>query len=262
MWKVENFLLIQILRTLMYQYGDFLVGAGLFVGSVLYTSVGHAGASAYIAVMSLLGVPSVTIKPTALALNIFVSSFTSFKYIKAKLYDLRLSIPLLLGAIPCSFIGGRINVPPEFYRPLVGVILLFSAYKFITTKANYEEEVKGFKFWQAILSGALIGLLSGLTGTGGGIFLSPLILFLGWTSVKGASGTASIFIFFNSLFGLLGNISSVGNLPSVLPLYVLFVLVGAFVGTKFGIQYFNHVGIKRVLGVVLLIAGLKLTLNL
>jgi len=104
--------------------------------------------------------------------------------------------------------------------------------------------------------------LSGLTGTGGGIFLSPLILFAGWTRVKGASGTAAIFIFFNSVFGLLGNISSVNNLPAVLPLYVVFVLAGALIGTRFGIHYFAHNGVRRALGVVLLIAGLKLTLNL
>jgi len=125
-----------------------------------------------------------------------------------------------------------------------------------------EAETKEYSVILVVLVGCLIGFLSGLTGTGGGIFLSPLILFARWTTVKEASGTASIFIFFNSLFGLLGNLSSIGNIPSVLPLYLAFVILGAFVGTKFGIQYFDHTGIKRVLGLVLLIAGLKLTFNL
>lgn len=241
---------------------DLSVGLGLFLGAVLYTSVGHAGASAYIAVMSLFGVSPAAIKPTALTLNIFVSSYTSYQFIKAKLYDLKLVAPLLVGAIPSAFIGGRINLPGDIYKPIVGLILLYSAYKFISTKKQVEQPPKPYKKWFAVLVGSAIGFLSGLTGTGGGIFLSPLILFAGWTTVKGASGTAAIFIFFNSLFGLLGNISSVNNIPAVLPLYVAFVLVGAFIGTRFGIHYFAHVGVKRVLGVVLLIAGLKLTFNL
>lgn len=246
----------------IYSLHDLAVGFGLFLGAVLYTSVGHGGASAYIAIMSLFGISPAAIKPTALTLNIFVSSYTSFRFIKAKLYDLKLVAPLLVGAIPCAFIGGRIQLPGEIYKPIVGIVLLYSAYRFISTKAHSEQPPKPYSIWLAVLVGAVIGFLSGLTGTGGGIFLSPLILFAGWTTVKGASGTAAIFIFFNSLFGLLGNISSVNQLPAVLPLYVAFVLVGAFIGTRFGIHYFAHVGVKRALGVVLLIAGLKLTFNL
>jgi uncharacterized protein len=241
---------------------DYFVGLGLFIGAILYTSVGHGGASAYIAIMSLFGVPPASIKPTALSLNILVSSYTSVRYIKAKLYDLKLAIPLLLGAIPCAFIGGWLNLPSTIYKPIVGVVLLYSAYRFISVKPQEEKPPRRYNKLLAVLVGGLIGFLSGLTGTGGGIFLSPLILFAGWTTVKGASGTAAIFIFFNSTFGLLGNIGSVNHLPAVLPLYIAFVLCGAFIGTRFGIHYFAHTGVKRALGVVLLIAGLKLTFNL
>ncbi|WVN42581.1 sulfite exporter TauE/SafE family protein [beta proteobacterium MWH-UniP1] len=248
--------------TTLFSLYDLSVGFGLFLGAVLYTSVGHGGASAYIAIMSLFGMSAAAIKPTALTLNIFVSSYTSFQFIKAKLYDLKLVIPLLIGAVPCAFLGGRLNLPSDIYKPIVGIILLYSAYRFIATTSQTEQPPKPYKKWLAVVVGGVIGFLSGLTGTGGGIFLSPLILFAGWTRVKGASGTAAIFIFFNSLFGLLGNISSVSQLPAVLPLYVAFVLLGAFIGTRFGIHYFAHVGVKRALGVVLLIAGLKLTLGL
>ncbi len=240
----------------------YLIGLSLFIGAVLYTSVGHGGASAYIAIMSLFGVPPASIKPTALSLNILVSSYTSFQFVKAKLYDFKLVIPLLIGAIPCAFIGGWINLPNQVYKPIVGLILLYSAYRFISVKPYEEKPPKEYSKVLAVLVGGIIGLLSGLTGTGGGIFLSPLILFAGWTTVKGASGTAAIFIFFNSTFGLLGNLSSVNQLPAALPLYIVFVMCGAFVGTKFGIHYFKHIGVKRVLGLVLLIAGLKLTFNL
>ncbi len=245
-----------------YSFSDYFLGLGLFVGAVLYTSVGHGGASAYIAIMSLFGLSPATIKPTALSLNIVVSSYTSYRFIKARLYDLKLVIPLLAGAIPMAFLGGAITLPGEIYKPIVGVVLLYSAYRFITVKPHIEQPTKAYSKIAAVGVGAVIGFLSGLTGTGGGIFLSPLILFARWTSVKGASGTAAIFIFFNSMFGLLGNISSVQHLPSTLPLFILFVLLGSYVGTKFGIQYFAHVGVKRALGLVLLIAGLKLTFNL
>jgi uncharacterized membrane protein YfcA len=241
---------------------DFGIALCLFMGAVLYTSVGHGGASAYIAIMSLFGVPATSIKPTALSLNILVSSFTSVQFIRAKLYDLKLVMPLLIGAIPAAFLGGWIHLPSHIYKPIVGVILLISAYRFLTVTAQQERPPRPYNRYIAIGVGAIIGLLSGLTGTGGGIFLSPLILFAGWTTVKGASGTAAIFIFFNSLFGLLGNLSSVNQIPSVLPLYITFVLAGALIGTRFGIHYFAHTGVKRLLGAVLLIAGLKLTFNL
>ncbi len=240
---------------------EFQVAASLFLGAVLYTSVGHGGASAYIAIMSLFGMPAASIKPTALSLNIVASSYTSFQFVRAKLYDLRLVIPLLIGAIPAAFVGGWINLPNAVYKPIVGIILLYSAYRFLTVRPHVERPPKPYNKLLAVLVGVIIGFLSGLTGTGGGIFLSPLILFARWTTVKGASGTAAIFIFFNSVFGLLGNISSVNNLPAALPLYVGFVLAGAFIGSRFGIHYFAHVGVKRLLGLVLLIAGLKLTLN-
>ena len=245
-----------------YSFSDYAISVCLFFGAVLYTSVGHGGASAYIAIMSLFGVPATSIKPTALSLNILVSSFTSVQFIRAKLYDLKLVIPLLIGAIPAAFIGGWIHLPNHIYKPIVGVILLISAYRFLTVKAQQERPPRTYNRTYAVGVGAIIGLLSGLTGTGGGIFLSPLILFAGWTTVKGASGTAAIFIFFNSLFGLLGNLSSVNQIPSVLPLYIAFVLAGALIGTRFGIHYFAHTGVKRLLGAVLLIAGLKLTFNL
>jgi uncharacterized membrane protein YfcA len=225
---------------------EFSVAASLFLGAVLYTSVGHGGASAYIAIMSLFGMPAASIKPTALSLNIFASSYASVQFIRAKLYDLKLVIPLLIGAIPAAFVGGWISLPNAVYKPIVGVILLFSAYRFLTVRAYAEKPARPYNKLVAVLVGFVIGFLSGLTGTGGGIFLSPLILFAGWTTVK----------------GLLGNISSVNNLPAALPLYIGFVLAGAFIGTRFGIHCFAHVGVKRLLGLVLLIAGLKLTFNL
>lgn len=246
----------------MFTPNDFLIAACLLAGAILYTSVGHGGASAYIAIMSLFGVAVPVIKPTALVLNIIVSSYTSYRYITNKLFNLKLFLPLMIGAIPAAFIGGYITLPGHIYKPLVGVILLYSGVRFVMYRAQEEREPRKPHFVLAVGIGASIGLLAGLTGTGGGIFLSPLLLFLGWSTVKGASGTAAAFIFVNSVSGLLGNISSVSRIPETLPLFAAAVLIGAFIGTRFGIKHLSHVGVKRALGVVLLIAGSKLTFGL
>lgn len=245
------------------QTTDYLIALCLMFGAILYTSVGHAGSSVYIAIMSLFGLPAQVIKPTALVLNIIVSSYTSVRYISAKLFDLKLYIPLALGAIPMSFLGGSINLPGDVYKPLVGLILLFAGVMFLFQLApKLQGEPKHPHVAISILTGALIGLLSGLTGTGGGIFLSPLILFFGWTSVKGASGTAALFILTNSVFGLLGHISSVSNLPSALWIYAVAVIIGALIGTQLGIKQFSNEAVRRALGAVLIIASAKLIFNL
>ena len=181
---------------------DILICICLFFGAILYTSVGHAGASIYIAIMSIFGVPVTTIKPTALSLNIIVSSYTSYQFIRAKYYDIKLAIPLLIGAIPAAFIGGYINLPSDIYKPIVGVMLLYSAYRFITVKKEDEKPTVQYKFFYAVSTGIIIGFLAGLTGTGGGIFLSPLIILAAWTTTKGASGTVAIFIFFLILYSV------------------------------------------------------------
>ena len=250
-------------KLLEIQTTDYLIAICLMFGAILYTSVGHAGSSIYIAIMSLFGVPAQVIKPTALVLNIIVSSYTSFKYIRAKLFDLKLYLPLAVGAIPMSFLGGSITLPEDVYKPIVGLILLFAGIMFLFQLApKLQGEPKHPHIAISILTGALIGLLSGLTGTGGGIFLSPLILFFGWTSVKGASGTAALFILTNSVFGLLGHISSVSNLPDALWIYAIAVVIGALIGTRLGIKQFSNDGVRRALGLVLIIASLKLIFNL
>jgi uncharacterized membrane protein YfcA len=241
---------------------DFLIAFCLMLGAILYTSVGHAGSSVYIAIMSLFGVPAQVIKPTALVLNIIVSSYTSIRYISAKLFDLKLYIPLAVGAIPIAFLGGSIDLPSDVYKPIVGAILFFAGIMFLF-QLNPQEtrEPKHPPVAISVLTGAVIGLLSGLTGTGGGIFLSPLIIFFAWTSVKGASGTAALFILTNSVFGLLGHISSVSELPDALWLFAIAVIVGALIGTRLGIKQFSNEMVKRALGAVLIIASTKLIFN-
>lgn len=235
-----------------------LLAACMFAGAALYASVGHAGASAYIALMALFGVAPAAMRPTALALNILVASFTSFRYLQAGLFRWRTLWPFLIGAMPFAVIGGAMQLPGQFYRPLVGVILIIAGVRFLWPKElSTNQEPRDPPIIAGIIFGALVGLLSGLTGTGGGIFLSPILLFAGWSDTRMASGVAAVFILCNSIAGLLGNVAIVRALPADLPIYAVAVLAGAIVGTTFGIKFAVQ-AILKALGAVLIIAGCKL----
>lgn len=242
----------------MADLSSMLLAVAMFVAAALYTSVGHAGASAYLALMALFGTAPTVMRPTALALNLLAGTIASVRYMNAGLFRWRVAWPFMLGALPFAFLGGAIQLPGEVYRLIVGIVLLASGARLLwpgELKAN--RDPRDPPVWLAILCGALIGFLAGLTGTGGGIFLSPLLLFAGWASTKAASGIAALFILGNSAAGLSGNIAIVRALPPELPLYAIAVVGGAAVGTTLGIRWRPPV-ILKALGVVLIVAGMKL----
>lgn len=230
----------------------------IFLGAVLYSSVGHGGASAYLAIMALFGLPPAVMRPTALVLNIIVSGFGAVRYLRAGYFRWRVLWPFLVSAVPMAFVGGGISLPGDIYKPLLGAVLWLSALRIF-----WPIELKGVTtagdppLVTALVLGALIGLLSGLTGTGGGIFLSPLLLLMAWSMPKPASGIVSVFILVNSAAGLAGNYAAVQALPAALPLFAAAALSGALVGTTLGIALPSQ-SITRLLGVVLVIAGAKL----
>lgn len=238
---------------------SYLLAACLFLGAALYTSVGHAGASAYIAAMALFGTAPMTMRPTALVLNILAASLASFRYIRAGFFDWKSLWPVLLGAVPMAFLGGAITLPGHYYRPLVGLVLLFAAARLLfAPEGRADHALRPMPPVIGVLAGMAIGLLAGLTGTGGGIFLSPLVLFMGWANARTTSGIAATFILCNSVAGLAGNYTSVQALPPELPLFAGAVLAGALLGTALGIHRFANRTILRALAVVLVIAGLKM----
>lgn len=235
-----------------------LLAVCMFFGAALYTSVGHGGASAYIALMALFSVAPAVMRPTALTLNILVASFASIRYARAGLFRWRVVWPFMLGAMPFAFLGGGIELPGQYYRPIVGVVLILAGIRLLWHKEiKVSHELRDPPIAVGILLGAGIGFLSGLTGTGGGIFLSPIIIFLGWSDLRTASGVAALFILGNSAAGLLGNVAVVQSLPSELPIYIVAVMLGALVGTTFGTKFAISY-IQRGLGLVLVIAGMKL----
>lgn len=238
--------------------GPWLPAIFMFLGATLYTSVGHAGASAYIAIMALFGFSPAVMRPTALVLNILVASFTSYRYINARMFRWRVLWPALIGSVPAAFIGGAIQLPGYYYRPLVGIVLFVAAARLVWPKGVTAPAVtKDPPIIGGIAAGAAVGFLSGLTGTGGGIFLSPIILFLGWVDARLASGVAALFILLNSIAGLAGNLTILQSLPADLPIYAGAVAAGALVGTTLGIRWQAPM-ILKALGLVLAIAGAKM----
>ena len=238
-----------------------VLAAFFFVAALLYASVGHAGASAYLATMAILGVPAEVARPTALSLNIVVASFVSLRFWRAGFVQLRVVLPFVIGSIPAAFIGGAIDVPSEIYEPLLGIVLLVAAAGFVRTARSTAQETPApvrVPVLLAVVAGAAIGLVSGLTGTGGGIFLSPLLILAGWATTRQASGIAAVFILANSIAGLAGNVASVGGVPSALPLWILAVLGGAIVGAEIGSRRASPPQLRLALAGVLVIAGLKL----
>lgn len=232
------------------------------LAAALYTSVGHAGASAYIAIMALWGVAPETMRPVALALNVVVATFGLARYWRAGQFRWRTLWPFLLGAAPMAFLGGAVTLPAELFKRLVGLVLLLAAARLLWPGASpAPQDPRDPPVALGVGAGAGIGLLSGLTGTGGGIFLSPLLIFAGWAAPKVTAGVASAFILANSLAGLAGRGVTPDGLPASLPFYVVAVLLGALAGTRLSIT--RPPGfLLRALGLVLAIAGLKLALNL
>lgn len=240
---------------------EFTLTALIFIAATLYSSVGHAGASGYLAAMALFGLAPETMRPTALALNVLVASLATYRYTRAGQNDVKLLIPFVVASIPAAFIGGMIHIPPAFYKPLIGIILLLSAFQLLrtaNTSKQKDRKVQRPPLAASLATGAGLGLLAGLSGTGGGIFLSPLLLFMGWAPTRNVSGVAASFILVNSISGLLGNMPSLQALPSALPVWAGAVLLGGLIGTQLGTRTLTIPGIRIMLALVLVIAGGKM----
>jgi uncharacterized membrane protein YfcA len=238
----------------------YLLAICILAIAVLYSCVGHGGASGYIAILALFSLAPEAFKPTALVLNILVSAVATFSFARAGYFSWHLFWPFAATSIPFSFLGGYLRLPAPVYQPLVGVVLLASAFVLFSKKDREAAEVLRPSTTVALFVGGALGFLSGVTGVGGGIFLSPLLLLLKWARVKEVSAVAALFILVNSIAGLLGHIHSVQTIPRYVPVLAVAALCGGITGSYFGSRRIPVSGIIKALTLVLIIAGVKLLL--
>jgi len=233
----------------------------IFSVAILYSAVGHGGASGYLAVMGLLGVAPAVMKPTALVLNILVAVVTSTKFYRAGHFSFRLFWPFALASVPFAFLGGALTLPGQWYKVAVGVVLLYSAVQmFFSSRAIAERASAQPPLPVALGIGAVIGLVSGLIGVGGGIFLSPILLLAGWAGVRETAAVSALFILVNSIAALLGHVTAVAGLPSVLPVFAGVAVAGGWIGASYGSRRLPPTALRQALALVLVIAGFKLML--
>ena len=223
----------------------------------LYSSVGHAGASGYIATMTLFGLVTTVIRPTALVLNILVATIGSFQFWRAGHFSWKLFWPFALLSIPAAYFGGYLQPSTSFLRILIGVVLLFSATRLFFRKSDPDQTAPPSKPI-AIGVGAGLGLLSGLTGTGGGIFLTPLLLFSHWATIRGAAAISALFILVNSIAGLVGFVSSGRPVPNFVWILAVAAVIAGTLGSFLGSRRFPVRTISMILATVLVLAGCKL----
>ena len=249
--------------------GELILLVALSFIAAMYASVGHGGASGYLAVLSLTVYANndpAWLKQHAWSLNLLVAGMAFIAYKKGGFFDSKLAIPFIIGSMPAALIGGYLRVNDDIYDILLSVTLIVAAWKLYTTKSD--KYVNSFSnrppVHIALIVGAVIGLLSGIIGVGGGIFLSPVILLFGWSDPKTTAGVAAVFIWLNSAAGLIGSSLSGQNVIEigVLIPFALAVLIGGYLGSKFGSEKFSQNSVKNLLISVMLIAATRQILAL
>lgn len=241
-----------------------VIGTLLGAAAVLYSSVGHGGASGYIAIMALFSLQPDVIRPIALSLNVVVAGFATWRFSQAGYVDWRSAIPILLASMPFAFIGGSIDLPAHIYRPLLGTLLVFSAIYMVWSVTRsprfYDCAKRKLPMIGSVSAGGTIGLFSGLSGIGGGVLLSPLFVIAGWAGARQTAGIAAVFVLFNSLAGLVGNLAIVGGVPAQLAPWAAIVFAGSVVGTGLGVRSLPVKPLVIILAAAVLISGLKFVL--
>jgi len=230
----------------------------LFIIAFLYASVGHGGASGYLALMAIFSVAPEVMKPTALMLNLFVSLTSFIQFYRNKHFIWQIFLPLALASIPMSFIGGMISIDAHIYKKILGFLLLIPIARFLFFGNIKITETRKSNILLSVLIGGSIGFLSGLIGIGGGIILSPVLLLLKWTDQKQTAAISALFIFVNSLSGLAGQFTKGIEFSSGMIGYVAVAFIGGLLGAYFGAKRFPQTVLKNVLAVVLMFAVYKL----
>jgi len=224
----------------------------------MYASVGHGGASGYLALMALFNTDPSIMKPTALLLNLFVSLTAFIQFYRGGHFKWKIFLPFALASIPLSFVGGLITLDAAIYKKILGVLLLIPVARFMFSQKVHEEQYRSARLWISLSVGAAIGLLSGLIGIGGGIILSPILLLMGWTNQKQTAAISALFIFVNSLAGLGGQLAKGISFSTNMLSMVAVAFAGGLLGAWFGAMKFNQRILQYFLAAVLALASFKL----
>lgn len=230
----------------------------LFIIAFLYSSVGHGGASGYLALMAIFSFDPNFMKPTALILNLFVSLVSFILFFREGHFKWKLFLPFALASIPFSFLGGMISLDGDIYKKVLGLTLLIPVIKFFVYPNTNDSELKKNTLGLTIIIGASIGFLSGLIGIGGGILLSPILLMLHWSNQKQTAAISALFIFVNSVSGLAGQLSKGVKFENDMLAFVAVAFIGGILGAWLGAKKFNQSVLKYILATALLVASIKL----
>lgn len=233
----------------------------IFAIALLYSMVGQGGGSGYVAVMALFALPATEIRPTALILNIVVSGIAVYQFYQAGSFSWKVFLPVTLLSLPFAFVGGLLTIPPAIYGVVAGTALIVSAYFLYRRPEGDSLEVRPIPMWMSFVAGSSIGLVSGATGIGGGIFLSPLLLLKNWADVRHVPGISAGFIFVNSISALSGYFTSVRALPDYVWILVVVALVGGVIGSRFGSHRVGDIITIRLLAGILILAGVRLLID-
>jgi len=242
----------------------FLICCLFFLVAFLYSTVGHGGASGYLAVLSLFAFPTDERASTALLLNIIVAGIAFYYYYRSGFFSTKLTIPFLITSVPLAFIGGMIHVPKQIYGLLLTIALIAAALRLII---KFESDTDGSLKYTlpslriALPTGGVLGLISGVVGVGGGIFLSPIILLLKWADPKFTAATSALFIVVNSVAGISGRIIDGRFSTGTLLPFLVAAILGGFIGSMWGSRKFSNITLRRLLGIVLIIAAVKLLIT-
>ena len=234
----------------------------IFFAALLFSSVGHGGASAYLAAFALIGMAPASMRPAALCLNVLVASIGLYKFYRAGAFNWQLFWPIALTSVPAAFIGGLVTLPNQTYKIMVGLCLIYAAFT-IFMQASKQDDIDVKPVAKPVLLGlgASLGFLAGLTGVGGGIFLSPILLYFGWAKTKVISGVAAAFILANSISGLLGVLTKSAAMPAGLLYWAVAAVAGGLIGAEYGSKRLTNPVIRKLLALVLLFAGSKMVLG-
>lgn len=233
----------------------------IFIVAAVYSAIGQGGGTGYLAVMAVGGLPPEMIRPTALALNILVSSLAGWKFARAGRFSRAVFIPSILSGAPAAMFGASIDLPPKLYQTMVAMVLIYAAQRLyqsaIPSHLNHSSTHTTLNTLKVAFAGALIGLISGLTGIGGGIFLSPVMILSGWADARTAAGTSALYTLVNSIVGMAVVAGRTQSLPPGLPVWLAAAGLGAWLGSEFGLKGLSEIAARRLLALALLLAALR-----